>query len=425
MHPITCSRVGLRTALAPALPIICAFATLMNGGPTAAGEPGLAYSLPVSPREDLRQKDAHTGADLLFLTSGDAKNKDGGLYFHQVSWLADDSIILFHSGRPKGGLMGYVVATGELFPVLTADGNGMGASTAALHRNSVFAIAGERVLEILLSVQVSDEQGKPHAQVTARERLLATVKGLDGNLNESCDGRYLSVGRRAVEGEQRPTILLIDERTGATTRLCEMPDGVTYHSHVQFSMTNPNWLSFAGEPYRLWVVDVRTGKPWAPYKEWKGELVTHESWWVNDQLIFCGGPHAAPTEESHVKTIDLRAGTVRIVGAGSWWPEGTSKDLARRNWWHASGSRDGRWIAADNWHGDIMLFEGPTTRPRLLTSGHRTYGSGTHPEVGWDRHGEQVVFSSHQRGGPAVCVATIPPAWQKEVTAARVGLEAQ
>jgi hypothetical protein len=72
-----------------------------------------------------------------------------------------------------------------------------------------------------------------------------------------------------------------------------------------------------------------------------------------------------------------------------------------------------------------MLFDGKTSRPHLLTTNHRTYGGGEHPEVGWDRKGERVVFASHKLGGVTVCVATIPPAWQKELTDVRVGLEAK
>ena len=59
-----------------------------------------------------------------------------------------------------------------------------------------------------------------------------------------------------------------------------------------------------------------------------------------------------------------------------------------------------------------MLVEGKTRRPRLLTAGHRTYGKGEHPHVGWDRAGRQVVFTSHLLGSPDVCVATVPEAWQ-------------
>jgi hypothetical protein len=135
---------------------------------------------------------------------------------------------------------------------------------------------------------------------------------------------------------------------------------------------------------------------------------------VNDQIIFCGGTIPKPVEVSHVKLLDVKTGVVRIIGAGSWWAGGTPEEISRYNWWHADGSDDGRWIVADNWHGDIMLFEGKTTRPRLLTGNHRTYGKGNHPHVGFDRAGESVVFASHRLGDENVCVATIPEAWQRE-----------
>ena len=132
----------------------------------------------------------------------------------------------------------------------------------------------------------------------------------------------------------------------------------------------------------------------------EGELVTHESWWVNDQILFCGGKSPKPAELSHVKLLNIYTGEVRIAGAGAWWPEATASEAAKLNWWHVAGSGNGSWIATDNWHGDVMLFEGKTTRPHLLASGHRTYGKGEHPHVGWDRKGEKVVFGSHLLGQP-------------------------
>ncbi len=391
----------------------------------AAGEVALSaeYALPVFPREDSFQKDAETGSQLLFLTTGESKDRN--LYFHQRSWLANGSLIFFSSNRERGGLMGYVVETGELVQITAADGSKLGRPTAAVNRDSVFALAGDRVLEIQLAISVKEREGAKHADVTARERHLCTVRGIDVYLNESRDGRYLAAGGAHLEDAPKAGLVLINEDTGAWERLCDVPDGVSYYGHVQWSMTNPNWLSFAGGPNRLWVVDIRDRKPWCPYRENAGETVTHESWWVNDQLVFCGGVHPKPTEDSHVKVIDMRAGTIRIVGEGSWWPGAEPKDIAKRNWWHASASQDGRWVAADNWHGDIMLFDSKTARPRLLTSGHRTYGKGDHPEVGWDRKGRQVVVGSHTLGRFTVCVATIPDAWQDEVGKTQIGLDAK
>lgn len=367
------------------------------------------YNLSVLPREDQVITDSETGAQLLFLTSG--KYWARSLYFHQRSWLCDSSLILFHSKLDGSSLLGYIVATGELVKITTEDGVAVGNPTAAVDRNSVFGTAGNKVVEIALKIDIS-KRGK--TRVTARERTLCDLPGIDTYLNESCDARYLAAGGGGIV-EGRPGIKLIHESDGTVETLCEMPQGVTYHGHIQWSTTNPNWVSFAGSPNRLWVVDIRDRKPWCPYQENPGELVTHESWWVNDQLMFCGGVHPKPAEDSHIKVLNVLTGQVRIVGEGAWWPGASSPELAKRNWWHASGSPDGTWAAGDNWHGDIMLFEGLTTRPHLLTTGHRVYGGGEHPEVGWDRKGAQVIFGSQKLGFAAPCVATIPEAWQAEV----------
>jgi hypothetical protein len=149
------------------------------------------------------------------------------------------------------------------------------------------------------------------------------------------------------------------------------------------------------------------------YQAVEGEIVTHVVWWVNDSILFTGAIDLDGKDHSHVKVVDAASGDVRVMGAGFWWPDADPVELARLNWWHPAGSDDGRWVVADNWHGDIMLFEGRTTRRHLLTGNHRTYGGGEHPHPGWDRRGKQVIFCSHQLGSPDVCVATIPDPLQE------------
>jgi hypothetical protein len=70
----------------------------------------------------------------------------------------------------------------------------------------------------------------------------------------------------------------------------------------------------------------------------------------------------------------------------------------------------------------VDIREGKTTRPHLLTAGHRTYGQGEHPQVGWDRKGDKVVFGSHLLGNLNVCVATIHKARQDAASANHDGL---
>jgi len=142
---------------------------------------------------------------------------------------------------------------------------------------------------------------------------------------------------------------------------------------------------------------------------------------VNDSIVFCGGYR---NKEAHVKVIDPHTGVIRIIGAGAWVPhtghtdhapnEPCSDDLLNRwNWWHCAGDELGLWVVADNWYGDIVLFDAKTTQMHRLTLGHAGYGrpGKQHPHVGWDRLSKQVVFTSQMLGGVDVCVATIPDRW--------------
>ncbi len=422
---------------------LCAAWVILLSSGAAADQ--TSYPLEVLPPEHKPMTDPKTGVELLFLTT--TPGKDSNLYFHEHSWLADESVILFTSARTNGGLMGYATATGELIRFHTPQG-ALGGATAAAKGNAVFAFRGRAIVEIELAIQPSDAPANRRSRVIATERVLCALT--DGSpstaLNPSCDGKYLAFGATGFADKTRgPTIYTVNLKTRALREVCRLPQPPGYSGHVQWSRTNPNLLSFAGadspagdvagpphassspEDYatrgqRLWVVDIRTGVPRNVYLAEEGELVTHESWWVKDQILFCGGKSSNAAVLSHVKALDIYSGEVRIVGAGAWLPGASPAETASLNWWHAAGSADGRWIAADNWHGDIMLFEGKTTRPRLLTTGHRTYGGGEHPHVGWDRKGEKVAFASHYLGNLNVCVATIPKAWKDAVSANGDGL---
>ncbi len=357
------------------------------------------YPLELLPPEHQRLKDSVTGADLLFVTTHPAR--DLNLYFHDRSFLADESMVLFTSDRERGGLMGYLFATGELVRIHTPEG-AVGGATAAKSRNSIFVLRGKQVLELALKMKI---QTNP-TQVLATERVICTLPdhlSPATALNENADGSLLSLGVNFREGGVG--IITIGVRTGRVRQVCRMD---SFGGHVQWSRTSPTLLSFAGRAERLMVVDIRKGNPRAIYHQVPGELVTHEHWWVNNQILFCGGHRDG---ESHVKVINPFTGEVRIIGAGAWWEGGTPAQYAKVNWWHPAGDENGRWVAADNWHGDIVLFDARTTRMHVLTTGHRTYGGGDHPHVGWDRRSKRVVFTSHKLGNVNVCVATIPDRW--------------
>ena len=377
------------------------------------------YPLEVLPTDHTMLADPLTGAKLTFLTTN---TPSSSIYFHERSWLSNSSMIIFRGHR---GLMGYLTETGELVVLATPTGS-VGAATAAAQRNSIFCMRGNDVLELTPTIEISPDPTSNPSSVAVIERLITTLPS-GGQLNVNYDDTYLSVGLRG----EVPTINVINVADGQVREVCRIEPPMPWAGHLQWSRTSSNLLSFASGPDwhreegtldRLWVIDPDEGVPRPVHHQVMGELVTHESWWVVDQILFCGAPPAVglvgdpPKRElSHVNVLDPKTGVVRIIGAGSWWPEGTDAEVWRRNWWHCAGSEDGRWVVADTFHGDIVLFEGTTTRPRLLTAGHRTYGRGTHPEPGWDRKDEQVIFSSHMLSADAnACVATIPGHWQIE-----------
>lgn len=80
---------------------------------------------------------------------------------------------------------------------------------------------------------------------------------------------------------------------------------------------------------------------------------------------------------------------------------------------HASGSPDGRWAAADNFHGDIVLFDARTAEERPLSRGHRVFGSdGAHPHVDRAPASDRGVYASDRRGNPDVVIRRVPQAWR-------------
>ena len=376
-----------------------------------------AFPLKVSPPEHRRMKDPQTGAELLFLSTD--PGEDGNLYYEQRSWLADSSMILFTLGRKEGGLTGYLTQTGELVHLTTPNG-GLGCVTAAKSRNSIFGVRDNKIIELALDIRPTADLSKEPSTVFGTERVIcelgAAYQPFNCALSESADGKYLSAGVGGRDGNPPDgygCVLVVNVEAGDVRQVARVPSA-EFHGHVMFSLTNPNLLSFkGGKDTSLAVIDIRTSQTvWRQVERSGIEMSTHQCWWVNDSITFCGGFHLKPQEDADVKVANIYTGEIRILGRGNWWPNATAKELATCNWWHSAGHESGHWVAADNWYGDIGLFHGRTTRTYILTKGHRQYGGGRHPEMGWDRKGQQVIFASHMLGNVDVCVATIPQAWQ-------------
>ncbi len=366
----------------------------------------------VFPPESVKTIDPKTGSTVVFITT--AKSNDTNLYFHDRSWLPDESMLIFVSDRTgQKEPFGYLEKTGELVRLSSGAQDSLSSYTAGKMKNSLFLVKDNAVCEWQIKIEYENDQ----KNVNVSERIICmlppdTIPG--GALNVNADDSQLGLILRHTNKKQWD-ISMIDQQTGDIKILASLD---WWAAHLQCSWTRPDLIMFARQyedgdrvplaseeespRARIWFVDTSGREPWAISYQEPGELVTHECWWINDQITFCGG---FLPEESHVKQLDFSSGIIRIAGAGSWWPDGSSSELAKRNWWHASGSPTGEWIAADNWHGDIALFDARTTEMKLLTTGHRTYGGGAHPHVGWAPSGDRVVFTSNKRGNPDVCIA--------------------
>jgi oligogalacturonide lyase len=376
---------------------------------------GQTWECRILPSERQIVTDGGSGARITFVTTH--KSDDRNLYFHDRSWMLDTEVMLFTSDRTgRYEVFGYIEETGELIRFNRDEDLPASNPVASIKGNSFYILKGRSIYKWSLKLELV-----PETRASITETKIADFPQEAEpfhSLNENADGTLISFGYSL---DDKFHIAVAEAASGRTTPVASLDFPV---QHIQFSWTRPDLLSFArsygsdtapldpGEPphARIWFVSVITGTPVPAFYQEPGELVTHESWWVNDQVLFIGGHRI---EEAHVKVFDRETGNIRIIGAGAWMEGMEARELSRVNWWHASGSRDGRWVAADNWHGVIAIFDAKTTRISILTTGHRTYGSGAHPHVGWDLYSKSVEFTSNKLGNPDVCIAELPLDWIK------------
>lgn len=369
----------------------------------------------ILPPEHKIEMDKNTGSKIIFVTTDPAA--DNNLYFHDRSWMFDQQLLLFISNRTgRSEIFGYLTTNGALIRFNRAEDPAAFNPVASVGGDRFFVVKGSAIYEWKVTLNQ-----KPEVRVFVTERKICEFPSEAKpfhSLNENSNSTLISFGY-TLGGQYH--IDVANLVTGSITHVTTLDFPI---QHLQFSWERPDLLSFArsygsdtapddpDEPphVRIWLLNVHTKTAIPLFYQVPGELVTHECWWVHDQLTFIGGNRK---EEAHVKVIDIKTGEIRIVGAGAWVEGVKASELSRENWWHASGSRDGRWVAGDNWHGIIAIFDARTTRKRLLTTGHRTYGKGAHPHVGWDLNSTSVEFTSNKLGSPDVCIGELPKSWLK------------
>jgi hypothetical protein len=378
---------------------------------------GATWDCDILPSEQRVETDPTSGARIVFATTH--PGTDSNFYFHERCFLWNNRLMLFGSDRfGRSEVMGYLLDTGELVRLVRAQDPSVGSRVASIRGDRLYVVKAGAIYEWTLAVTMA-----PRTAVRVTERKVADFpEGAQqrSSLDENCDGTLLTF-----------LYLLRDEHwvgfcepgTGRLlppTRIPFKPDHLQFHRHRPDVLSVSRTYETGGDwapldppdprRARIWTLNVGTGQVVPAFFQAPGELATHECWWVNDQMTFIGGFHReGDREEGSVKVLDFRTGEIRIVGAGAWVEGVPGAQLSKANWWHAAGSPDGRWVVADNWHGTVALFRAKTTRQRILTTGHRVYGSkGLHPHAGWDLKGEYVEFTSNKLGNPDVCLIEVP-----------------
>lgn len=374
---------------------------------------GATWECQICPSEQKITIDPTSGAKIIFATTNPAS--DNNLYFHDRCFLFDNKMMIFYSDRTgRQEIWAWLADSGELVRLNNPNSPAAGSAVASRAGDKIYIAVEKSIRE--WKIELSEKPTK----VTVTERKINDlpngVQQLSG-LNENSDKTLVSFGYKVGEYS---FVAVANVASGEITTVAKLDFGI---QHIQFHWARPDIISFArgygsdtapldpnGPAHaRLWFVNLNTKTPVPAFFQRPGELVTHECWWVNDQITFIGGHNP---QEAHMKVLNITTGDIRIVGSGSWWQGAEDAKISQYNWWHGSGSPNGRWVAADNWHGMIAIFDAKTTEKRILSSGNRVYGGGPHPHVGWDLTGEAVEFTSNKFGNADVCVGVIPDEWK-------------
>ncbi|MCC6797058.1 MAG: hypothetical protein IT366_18220 [Candidatus Hydrogenedentes bacterium] len=380
---------------------------------------GESWNCQILPSEQRLETDPDSGARVVFATTNAAS--DTNFYFHERCFMWDNRLLLFNSDRfGRSEIMGYLLDTGELVRLKRPEDPAVGGRVASIKGDRLYVEKNGSFFEWALEIAL-----KSSTSVLLTERKLADMPlgaNRRSSLDENCDGSLLTY---AYELNGEHYIGFCDTAAGTllpSAKIGFKIDHLQFHKHrpdiVSFSRTYETGGDWApSDPVdptraRIWTMNVSTRAPIPSFFQVPGELATHECWWVNDQMTFIGGHHRdGDREEGNVKVLDFKTGEIRIIGAGAWVDGASAAEISKVNWWHASGGPDGKWVVADNWHGIVALFNAKTTEKKILSTKHRTYGSGSHLHAGWDLQGRHVELTSNRFGNPDVCIIDVPEGW--------------
>lgn len=394
--------------------------------------------------------DPKTGVELVFLTSKSGTG-DSKIYQTHNQWTADGKWVVFKSNRVKGEAMAVNEETGDIVQVTEGGYTGMlcvarksmNLYHARILRNKQGERTGMEVVEINLERLFADSEAGKLKKKKNYERVCGVIPA------EMC-----SEGDMALDGSETSAYFRLDKEYARRMAVAEPISGsfgprkmgagpggigkidlttgkvepvVAVHfkvGHIQGNPWRPGEVIFCWEtggkaPQRTWIVN-SDGTDLRPiYRETEYDWVTHEAVISEDELVIALMGHRPIARKE--RAMDTTKG---------WGPSGTkeyptgiavvnmrTRELTLEgqvdgdNFWHVAGSKDGHWVAGDDFARELWLIDRHTKERILLTAGHKTTARDhVHPTFKPDGTAIEIQSAMLSEDGRSmnICVVRLP-----------------
>lgn len=418
--------------------LLAAVATLAIATAAHADDVGKRF-----PSEKRIILDRVTGRPLTVLTSG-AKS-DAKLYPTHAQWAQDAQHIIFRSSDRAASGSGQAFAvnelTGDITQLTDGEGTGTGSLNVARLSNKIYYMrrTGEgddqvsRLIEVDLTPLLTDAAAgkmKPEGY----ERVVGTFpKGHReaGGFSIDADEKTAYVGFDSKQAPRREPgspvpqvpggLRAMDIATGAVRTIITTPFRM---GHVQASPFVPGEIMYCHEtggdaPQRMWIVKADGTGNRKLYPEAPWDWVTHEQFADKDHVIFNLMGHRPELREhpTGVAVVNLRDGSVELLGQSEGAnargaptinpTTGQPRRPSMGGYWHNGVTFDGRFATADDFDGNVTLFDRKSGKRTIVSTGHRMQPDHAHPSFSPD-NARVLVQSGMLTDGARLALMTIP-----------------
>ncbi len=397
----------MRCCSRPRLPIVALLVTCV---PSLAGESFVGRRCPSEKRTFV---DTVTGLTVTAMTTDPAP--DGKIYHTHPSWTADGRYILLssrRSGRPE--FYAIEEATGVIIQ-LTDDG--LAGEAILDHRSNGLIRFSENkawIIDIDTVVAASTQPaGRPADTFRRLVADLPTSTEVGDLPTLDADGRRVYFpGRQLDKPDQPHAINEIDLRTGVLRRIAEAP---FRPGHLQCNPLVPGLIMLCNASDdntsgRIWLLNAdKPGSLRPLFREYTNDWVTHEVWCGADRALFILWQH---------RNLGGRPFGIASMRDG----DHEALLLAESRYWHVVSTPDQRFAVADTMEGSVYVVDLARAQDKLLTQGHMSDPTKTHPHPSVSPDGRRVLFMSNLFGNPDLMTVDLPM-WDKLPPLGREGTQ--